>query len=71
MTANLQADTATAALAAVTSRADTATTDMEALNRRANVLTVMYDELRGAFDRRTVGVSTSPTSLCGDAQHCD
>ena len=55
VTANLQADTPTAALAAVTSQADTATTDMEALNRRASVLTVMYDELRGAFDRKTLG----------------
>ena len=55
VTANLQADTATTALAALTSRADTATTDMEALNRRAKVLTVMYDEVRGAFGRRTLG----------------
>ena len=55
VTANLQADTATTALAAVTSRADAATTDMEALNRRAKVLTVMYDEVRGAFGRRTLG----------------
>ena len=56
VTANLQADTATAALAAVSHRADTATTvSLEALNRRANVLAVMYDELRGAFERRTLG----------------
>ena len=55
VTANLQADTATAALAAVSNRADTATVSLETLNRRANVLAVVYDELRGAFERRTLG----------------
>jgi hypothetical protein len=50
----LQLHHAHAALVTANLQADTATGSLDALNRRANVLAIMH-ELRGAFERRTLG----------------